>query len=268
MPVARLSDPLPDMRVRIVQLSDLHLYRDRRGVLAGVPTWATFHAVLDLVKRQQPDFDYLVLTGDLAQDEAKETYEMLRETLGDWMDRCRIIPGNHDDRGNIRAVFPGLFDSGTGPLTFVLRCEDWRVIGLDSHVPGETGGRIDRQQLQWLRAQLASARGCLVSLFVHHPPIPINVAWLDKLGLNDAAEFLDLVETSPQIRIICAGHVHQEFTGHIGQAALYTTPSTSVQFAARNEKTFDTAQAGYRTVVLEENNFRTEVHRLPLATIA
>ena len=74
------------MSVRIVQLSDLHLYRDPDSLLAGVPTWATFRAVLDLVSRQQDDFDYLILTGDLAQDEALETYKMLRETLGNaWM---------------------------------------------------------------------------------------------------------------------------------------------------------------------------------------
>lgn len=250
------------MSVRIVQLTDLHLYRDRKGVLAGVPTWTTFHAMLDLVRRQQADIDYLVLTGDLAQDEAVETYEMLRETLGDWMDRCRIIPGNHDDRGNIRAVFPDLFDSSEGPLTFSLRCGDWRVVGLDSHVPGETAGRIDSEQLRWLRAQLEREPGCPVLLFVHHPPAPINVAWLDRLGLNDTAEFVELVETSPRIKLICCGHVHQEFAGHLGAAALYTTPSTSVQFAARNDKAFDTSMAGYRSIVLEKDRYHTEVHRL------
>ncbi len=250
------------MSIRIVQLSDLHLYRDQDSLLAGVPTWTTFRAVLDFVGRQQDDFDYLILTGDLAQDEALETYKMLRETLGDWIHRCRVIPGNHDDRGKLRAVFPELLPDGEGPLTFALQCEDWRVIGLDSHIPGETSGHIDGDQLQWLRAQLASGPGYPVLLFVHHPPIPINVVWLDNLGLYDAAEFVELIETSPQIKVICAGHVHQEFAGQIGAAALYTTPSTCVQFAARNEKAFDTTMAGYRTILLEKGGYRTEVHRL------
>ncbi|MGI9321172.1 MAG: metallophosphoesterase, partial [Thiogranum sp.] len=82
------------MSIRILQLSDLHLYQDRDGHLHGVPTWATFRAVLEQVRSQQDDFDYLVLTGDLAQDEALETYLMLREALAGWVERCRIIPGN------------------------------------------------------------------------------------------------------------------------------------------------------------------------------
>ena len=86
--------------------------------------------------------------------------------------------------------------------------------------------------------------------------------WIDNLGMNDTLEFLELIETSPQIRVICAGHVHQEFAGQIGAAALYTTPSTRVQFAARNEKTIDTTKAGYRTIVLDNDGYHTEVHRL------
>jgi Icc protein len=250
------------MSTRIVQLSDLHLYRDRGGVLAGVQTWATFDAVLDLVNRRHEDFDYLILTGDLAQDEALETYLMLRDALGDRIHRCRIIPGNHDDRGKLREVFPELFPKGEGSLTFSLQCDDWCVIGLDSHVPGETRGHIDGGQLRWLEAQLASKPGCPALLFVHHPPIPINVAWIDDLGLNDAIEFVGLIEASPQIKVICAGHVHQEFAGKVGTAAVYTTPSTCVQFGARTEKTFDTRVAGYRKITLGKKGYHTEVHRL------
>ena len=250
------------MSVRIVQLSDMHLYRDQNSLLAGVPTWTTFRAVLDCVRRRHKNFDYLVFTGDLAQDEALETYQMLRDTLGDWIPRCRVIPGNHDDRRNMRAVFPELLPDGEGPLTFHLQCEGWRVIGLDSLVPGETSGHIDTSQLRWLRAQLAKDQGNPVLLFIHHPPIPINVAWLDDLGLDGATEFVELIETSPQIKLICAGHVHQEFTGQLGAAALYTTPSTCVQFAARHEKAFDTSKAGYRTIVLDKEGYHTEVHRL------
>ena len=79
------------------------------------------------------------------------------------------------------------------------------------------------------------------------PPVAINVDWLDKIGLDEASDLVNLIEASPQIKVICAGHVHQEFTGQISPAAVYTTPSTCVQFGARGEKSFDTRAAGYRT---------------------
>lgn len=249
------------MSIRIVQVTDAHLYRDPDGVLAGVPTWKTFRAVLGQIERQHGDFDYLILTGDLAQDEELETYLMLREALGDWLERCRIIPGNHDDRANLRKAFPDLFSQDGGPLTFTLPTSDWKIIGLDSHLPGEVKGRVDANQLTWLRDELRRAPSARTLLFVHHPPIAINVDWLDKIGLDGAEEFVELIEASPQIKVVCSGHVHQEFAGQIGAAAVYTTPSTCVQFGARTEKSFDTRAAGYRTFRLDDG-YHTEVHRL------
>ena len=43
----------------------------------------------------------------------------------------------------------------------------------------------------------------------------------------------DLIKASPQIKVICAGQVHQGFAGQVGAATMYTTPSTCVQFGAR-----------------------------------
>ena len=249
------------MSVRVVQVTDPHLYRDTDGVLAGISTWQTFRAVLAQIERQHGDFDFLVLTGDLAQDEEFDTYLMLREALGDWLERCRIIPGNHDDPANLRKAFPDLFSQDRGPLTFELSIGDWKIIGLDSHLPGETKGRVGANQLQWLRDELRMDSSTRTLLFVHHPPVAINVDWLDEIGLDGAADLVDVIEASPQIKVICAGHVHQEFAGRIGAVAMYTTPSTCVQFGVRAEKSFDTRAAGYRTFRLDDD-CHTEVHRL------
>jgi Icc protein len=252
------------MSVRIVQLTDLHLYKERDGVLAGVPTWESFAAVQQQVRDRHGDFDYLILTGDLAQDEARETYVMLREALGNWLERCRIIPGNHDDPVQLREVFPELFERGSDSLSFTLDCSEWRIAGLDSHVPGEVKGRVGIKQLGWLRERLMEQPEAPALIFIHHPPVPIDVAWLDSLGLNEAQQLLSLIETSPQVKLLCAGHVHQEWSGRIGAAGICTTPSTCVQFGARAEKTFDRKAAGYRTISLEaDGRYATQVHRLP-----
>ena len=252
------------MRVHIVQVTDTHLFSDPEGVLAGVPTWKTFRAVIRQIERNHPDFDYLILTGDLAQDEALETYRKLREALGDWLHRCRIIPGNHDDPAHLRTVFPELFPKDGAPLTFTLSVGGWKIIGLDSHLPGETKGRIEAAQLEWLKSALKLDPGVPALIFVHHPPVAIKVEWLDRIGLEGADDLKALVEASPQVKVICAGHVHQEFSGGIGRAAVYTTPSTCVQFSRRSEKDFDPRAAGYRTFRLGDG-YHTEVHRLNAA---
>ncbi len=252
------------MCTTIIQVTDTHLFSDPEGVLAGVPTWKTFRAVLKQIERNHPDFDYLILTGDLAQDEALETYQKLHEALGDWVHRCRIIPGNHDNPAHLRAVFPELFPKDGAALTFSLSASGWKIIGLDSHLPGETKGRVEAAQIEWLKGELELDPGVPTLLFVHHPPVAIKVEWLDRVGLDGADDLRALVEASPQVKVICAGHVHQEFSGSIGRAAVYTTPSTCVQFSRRSEKEFDPTAAGYRTFRLGDGH-HTEVHRLDAA---
>ncbi len=251
------------MSIRILQLTDLHLYKQRDGALAGVPTWETFAAVQRQVRDHHADFDHLILTGDLAQDEDLETYQMMREALGDWLDRCRIIPGNHDDPLHIRAVFPELFDADSASLNFAFTSGGWQVIGLDSRVVGEITGRVGTAQLAWLQERLDAHPSAPALVFVHHPPLPIDVAWLDTLGMNGAEPLVALIADAPQVKLVCAGHVHQAWESRIGNARVCTTPSTCVQFGSRAEKSFDTKAAGYRTITLDtDGRFTTEVHRL------
>ena len=250
------------MATNIVQMTDLHLYQDREGALAGLRTWDTFRAVLEQVQRDEGDCDYLVLTGDFAQDSALETYRMLREALGDWLPRCRLIPGNHDDPAHLRAAFPELFPPDDAPLTFEVTCGGWRLFGLDSYLAGEVKGRIDDAQLAWLKTRLAFDLATPALIFLHHPPVPINVAWIDALGLEAGRNFVELVERSAQVKVVCAGHVHQAFSGRIGDALMYTTPSTCVQFAPTNERELDTLTPGYRRFWLEEGGHRSEIRRL------
>jgi len=251
------------MTVRLVQLTDLHLFKHRDGLLAGVPTWETFTAIQQQIRDRHGDFDYLILTGDLAQDEARETYVMLREALGDWLERCRIVPGNHDDPAHLRAVFPELFGHGGESLNFELSCGEWLINGLDSQVIGQVNGRVGARQLRWLRERLTDQPATPRLFFIHHPPVPIAVRWLDRLGLDEAGSLVSLIADSPQVKLLCAGHVHQEWCGRIGDTEVCTTPSTCVQFGARAEKSFDRKAAGYRTITLEaDGRYTTEVHRL------
>jgi Icc protein len=59
-----------------------------------------------------------------------------------------------------------------------------------------------------------------------------------------------LIERSPQVRAVCAAHVHQESEMNIAGTPVYTTPSTCVQFGASAEKSFDPRTAGYQSFTL------------------
>ena len=54
--------------VHLTQITDLHLGTDASATLGGVPTLASFEAVLQAVADQGRGTDTLLLTGDLASE--------------------------------------------------------------------------------------------------------------------------------------------------------------------------------------------------------
>ncbi len=256
------------MTTEILQLTDLHLMADQNAALKGVRTrdsWNdVFRFVRDRSRAGEWDFEYLLLTGDLAHDEQRATYEFLRESLGDWLPRCRLIPGNHDDRTLIRKVFPELVPAGGEFINFSVESAGWRLIGLDSHVDGAVDGRIGEAQLQWLAAELSAHIAQPTILFLHHPPVPVHSAWLDAIGLRDAGALIDVVRSFSQVRAICSGHVHQEFSETLDGVRILTTPSTGVQFRPRQEELIpDAIPPGFRIFRFAGGTFESHVIRLP-----
>ena len=249
---------------RVLHLTDLHLMSDADQRLRGVPTQSTLVSLLREI--QNHDFDLLVVTGDLAHDEQRATYSWLRSQLDGCLERCRFLPGNHDNRAHLRATFPDhvIESDPDAPITFSETLGSWQLIGLDTHLPGSVSGDLDRDQLAWLRQELDRCAPRPTALLMHHPPIPIGSQWLDALGLEDPQPLHALVSQSPHVRLILAGHVHQEFTGRLEQADVWTTPSTGVQFVpGEATPTYDVLPPGFRLIHLEPDAHRSQVVRLP-----
>ncbi len=255
------------MTRRIIQLTDCHLFADPAAELRGIITWPRFAAVLADVKRQVPNFDLLVLTGDTAHDEAIATYKSVRNELADWAGHIRIIPGNHDHRQALSELFPDLSGGLAERVTFHVQWDDWQVIGLDSQRPGEVPGSLGDEQLAWLRARLDTTPQVNTLLFLHHPPVTVHSAWLDKIGLQDASEFARMLRDYPQVRLIGCGHVHQAMAASLEGATVVTTPAVGPQFRPRTEQLeIDPAPPGYRVVELQaDGRWSTQVLNCCLA---
>ena len=74
------SQPL-QRPIRLVQISDSHLFKDTQRTLLGLNTEQSFLNVLALVMQEQPAIDLLLTTGDIAQQPDVETYQRyLRHT--------------------------------------------------------------------------------------------------------------------------------------------------------------------------------------------
>src|SRR5690349_10222369 len=92
--------------LRIIQISDMHLFGDRKGVLLGVNTNDSFQAVVDLILPEKNNLDLILLTGDLAQDGSFEAYRSIAEILQVFNVPIYFIPGNHDDDNVMNKAYP------------------------------------------------------------------------------------------------------------------------------------------------------------------
>lgn len=252
---------------RILQLTDLHLFASPDELLKGIPTRELLASVIAHIQQSGESIDHVVVTGDHTHDELPETYRVVRHFLAPWIDRLWQVPGNHDDRAALRSVF-GDRTAGVGAerINFRFVAGNWICLGLDTHVPGQVPGRIDAEQVTWIRQQMADDRLTAAVLFMHHPPVLVGSVWLDRIGLEGKELVQELLLQEPRIRLVCCGHVHHESTHQIGNAMVVTTPSTGLQFSPLGDvATFLKAPPGYRMIELHDDGCTTRVIRLPEA---
>lgn len=255
---------------RIVQLTDLHLFADPAGRLFGIPTRELLRDVVAHIEQKTGAVDHVVVTGDHTHDELPETYAAVRDALEPWADRIWFVPGNHEDRAILRSTFPErIAGAGAEPVTFAFSTGDSLCLGLDTHVPGSVGGHVGADQIEWVEAQLEEHDPTTAVLFMHHPPVLLGLAWLDRIGLAGREALQDLVLRDPRIRLVCCGHVHHESSHHVGAATIVTTPSTGLQFSSESDVAlFVHAAPGYRVIELDGDSCVTRVVRLPEARYA
>ncbi len=242
--------------VHVVQLTDAHLFADPAGTMLGLNTRDSLQHVVAQARRQQPLVDLLLCTGDLSQDASVASYEAFRELTAPFAVPTRWLPGNHDEAQVMAQVAPELVQAVTD-------IGAWRVVMLNTAVPGATHGLLADEQLALLEAALKEAgeRHCLVC--VHHQPVDIGCAWIAPIGLRNAQALFGIVERYPQVRALLWGHVHQEWDELRGGRRLLATPSTCIQFAACSDDfKVSEEQPGYRWLRLHaDGRLETGVER-------
>ncbi len=220
--------------VRVVQLTDTHLCRERGGTLLGMDTDHSLQAVIDQVKAERGTVDLVLGTGDLSDGGALEAYQRLQTYFDQFDVEGFWLPGNHDDRGAMTAV-----DVDGSRLRGELRVSSWQILLLDSQVPGEVGGRLGSGELARLEASLESARDenphTLVCL--HHQPVTIGCEWLDEQMVADADDFFGVLDRFPGVRGVLWGHVHQQVDRRHGDIDLMASPSTWLPYTVINSPT-------------------------------
>jgi len=244
------------MPVSVIQLTDLHLFADTEQAFKGQQPWQN---LLDLLAQiqQQGWPDLFLLTGDLSQDESFASYQKLHQLMEGTGVPWYWIPGNHDQIDLMARL---------KPVEFSVCIGRWQWLLLDSH-SGQPHGELNLSQRTQLQDALEQQRNqpepAYIGVAVHHHSLlvgperqglshteltaPEQVAGIDQIPLRDEGSLWQTLAQYPAVKAVICGHVHQAHEIERDGLTLYTTPATSIQFAAGiNDFELDNQAPGYR----------------------
>jgi Icc protein len=237
--------------MRLLQFTDTHLLADPQGRIRGATTLPRLQACLAQARRRHLPADVIAVTGDLVQDDPV-AYGALELALDRLDAPVLLIPGNHDvpDELRRRLAHPpfqvgGTFTRGRWGIVML---ETWFATSED----GE--GRLGPEAIAALDRQLTEFADRHVLVCLHHPPVLMEAAGMDALGLLDGPEFMASIARHDNVRGVTWGHAHQALDLYRGAVRLMCTPATCMQFKPRVAGFIvDDRPPGYRVIDLHDD---------------
>ncbi|MBD1597943.1 phosphodiesterase [Pseudomonas typographi] len=217
----------------IAQISDPHLKAGGKFSYGVVDTLGALQRMVAHLNASVPQPDVVVISGDLVDFGRADEYAVLAPVLGQLTMPFYLVPGNHDDREQLRMAFTGQaclpVDTTAPTLDWVEDALPVRLIGLDSTIPGAHGGGLTHRQLAWLDQRLAERPHSPTLLILHHPPFITGIGHMDREPFANAAAFERLVGRHPHVERLLCGHLHRPIQKRFGGTVINVCPGTSHQ---------------------------------------
>lgn len=251
---------------RIIQITDPHLFKDTNGELLGINTQASFSQVLSEIQQQQYDYDLVLATGDLVQDNSDEGYLRFRQEVKALNNKMVFwIPGNHDFQPK---MFEILKEDSVSAKKHILLGDKWQILLLDSQVQGVPHGQLEAEELDWLKLKLQEYPERYSLVVLHHHLLSTGSAWLDQHNLRNANELAEVLAPFKNVKALLYGHIHQQVDSEWLGYQVMATPSTCIQFKAdSNTFALDVVQPGWREIDLyADGHIETRVKRIQQAS--
>ncbi|SEK23356.1 phosphodiesterase [Pacificibacter marinus] len=199
--------------MKLLQITDIHLTALGKTIGGRDPN-ANFAKALNHAITHHPDAEALIITGDLSDWGDAADYERLKAYLGEVALPVHLCIGNHDDRQTFLQVFPET-EGSDGFVQSVIPLSLGHGILLDTWGQDTHAGQFCEKRAAWLEQTLDTLEGP-VWIFMHHNPVPIEIAPMDEIMLLDADRFAATVAPhAGKIRHIFHGHCHMHLSGSL-----------------------------------------------------
>lgn len=220
----------------IAQISDCHVTAAGGRIADRVDPGVGLDWAIAKLNEFTPEIDLVIGTGDLVDDARSDQYDRLERLLAGLDVPFLPLPGNHDDRTELRRRFRNLPDGPPEcPIDHIVDLdvgtERVRVVCLDTTVPGRHDGHLADAQLDWLDATLANAPDRTTIVAQHHPPIPSGIPAMDRYGLNGRDAEAAVLARHRHVAAVISGHYHRSMHARVAGTMVSCCPSTAVQLA-------------------------------------
>lgn len=215
------------------QISDLHIKVPGKLSYKVVDCAAMLERCVQEVLRLPQRPDAMVITGDLVDFGRVEEYAHLRKLLSPLPMPYYLLPGNHDERGALRAAFPDHAYLRQWEPYIQYAIDQWpvRIVAIDTVIPGEGGGRLDEARVGWLDRALAREPKKPTVVVMHHPPFPTLIGHMDRIGLQGSEALAQVIARHPQVERVLCGHLHRPIQYRFAGTLASTSPSPAHQVA-------------------------------------
>lgn len=214
----------------LAQLTDTHVVATAETGLGGIDRAhpidnnGRLAKAVASINAESPAMSAVIATGDLVNDARPDEYDALTDLLSPLRVPFLAIPGNHDDRAQVRALCPDLPWVDDDHASWSIDHQGVTIIGLDTTIPGQPGAEFDQTRARWLDAALDTARGPVV-LAMHHPPFDSGIGWMDRSGFIGRDHFSEVIGRHRIDRILC-GHLHRPMVSQVAGVTAHVGPAT------------------------------------------
>jgi len=209
----------------IAQISDTHIASDSLDADQRI---ADFERTISDINVLDPVPDVIIHTGDVVHNGRQSEYAEAVRILANARAPVYVIPGNKDDRENLRSAFSprGYLESGAGFIAYAIDDYPVRLIAVDTLNTRSNKGDFCSERADRLIDLIDGDSRKPIAVLAHHPPYMVQVG-PDPLNFEtaDMMERLDrCLQHSGRVIAVFSGHVHRGTAGHAGKIPVSVMP--------------------------------------------
>ena len=161
--------------------------------------------------------DATIVKGDIADRGLPEQFGFARDAFAKLRAPHHAFLGNHDyyGRHNGAGEVDGYALLGQPAAPRTVGLGGWRLVLLETAVPGDHHGVFHDDRMDWLTETLAETRADATPtlLLMHHQPVPPERrdSYPNSIGMlpEHSVPFFELIGANPQVKGVLIGHTHR-----------------------------------------------------------